>query len=112
MVEDSDSSEEEEEKKGENDHHILYLNDDYQDAVINAVWYGKKMPSKRQVQMESRIVATRRGEAKGTNVSTKDQKPTFDSLKQEIINIESFYTDNGLALQREWDFKQSRDKLR
>lgn len=43
------------------DFHILFQNDDYASAVVNAVWFGKKMPSKRAVLMESRQVSTRRG---------------------------------------------------
>lgn len=40
---------------------MLFCNDNYQQAMVNAVWFGKKMPSKRQALMETRQVATRRG---------------------------------------------------
>lgn len=66
--------------------------------------------------MESRPVATRGRPA--TNPSVKeltkktleDQKPNFDSIKEIVINIENLYTDSGLALNREWDFKEARDQ--
>lgn len=44
-VEDSSSESEIESKK--DDRHCLFETDDFTDCLINAVWYGKKMPSKR-----------------------------------------------------------------
>jgi hypothetical protein len=42
----------------------------------------------------------------------EDYKPSLQQLKDAILNIESFYTDCGVELQREWDFKAARDTLR
>ena len=41
--------------------HILFENDNYHSTIVNAVWFNKKMPTKRQVMMESKSVSTRRG---------------------------------------------------
>lgn len=66
--------------------------------------------------MEARPVATRGRPASNpsakelTKKSMEDQKPSFDSLKEIVLNIESLYQDSGLALNREWDFKETRDQ--
>jgi hypothetical protein len=61
--------------------------------------------------MESRQVATRRGQAltKEPSVKKEELKPSINSIRETILNIESLYTDSGLALSREWDFKATRD---
>lgn len=99
---------EEEEKKQPDEYqeerHILFETDDYVQALINAAWFGKKMPSRRQVQMESRaqsIISTRRGAPQAKEAASKkteDGKPTLAMLRDAIMNIESLYTDSGLEL--------------
>jgi hypothetical protein len=75
------------------------------------------MPSKRQAQMDSRPLATRGRPANNpvakelTKKSLEDTKPSFDSIKEIVLNIETLYTDSGLTLSREWDFKEARDQL-
>ncbi len=51
----------EDEENTQSDKHCLFQNDNYYNAVINAVWHGKKIPSKKQVMMENRVMPTRRG---------------------------------------------------
>lgn len=36
----------------------------------------------------------------------------MEVLKTALLDIESAYTDFGLPLQREWEFKQVRDEIR
>ncbi len=66
--------------------------------------------------MESRPVATRGRPSNNplakdlTKKSLDDQKPNYDSLKEIVLNIETLYSDSGLALNREWDFKEIRDE--
>jgi hypothetical protein len=75
------------------------------------------MPSKRQAQMDSRPLATRGRPANNpvakelTKKSLEDSKPSFDSIKEIVLNIETLYSDSGFALSREWDFKEARDQL-
>ena len=107
-----EESESEEESSQEEDKHVLFCNDNYQQAMINAVWFGKKMPSKRQALNETRQVATRRAQAPQAKKSLEDTKPTLESLRETLLNIESAYTDSGLALQREYDNKAARDLIR
>lgn len=66
--------------------------------------------------MDSRPVATRGRPSNNplakdlTKKSLDDQKPNYDSLKEIVLNIETLYSDSGLALNREWDFKEIRDE--
>ena len=66
--------------------------------------------------MENRPVATRGRPANNpqgkelTKKSLEDTKPNFDSVKEIVLNIENLYSDSGLALNREWDFKEARDQ--
>ncbi len=66
--------------------------------------------------MDSRPVATRGRPSNNplakdlTKKSLDDQKPNYDSLKEVVLNIETLYSDSGLALNREWDFKEIRDE--
>ena len=66
--------------------------------------------------MESRPVATRGRPSNNplakdlTKKSLDDQKPNYDSLKEIVLNIETLYSDSGLTLNREWDFKEIRDE--
>jgi hypothetical protein len=112
-----DSSSESESEQTKDDRHCLFETDDFSDCLINAVWYGKKMPSKRQAQMDSRPLATRGRPANNpvakelTKKSLEDSKPSFDTIKEIVLNIETLYSDSGLALSREWDFKEARDQL-
>lgn len=65
--------------------------------------------------MDSRPVATRGRPSNNplakdlTKKSLDDQKPNYDSLKEIVLNIETLYSDSGLTLNREWDFKEIRD---
>ena len=96
----------------EEDKHVLFQNDSYYQSVINAVWFGKKMPTKRQYMIENKSIPARRG---GVQAQAKDQQnkpPQLQSVKEQILSIESMYTDSGLALQREWDEKPNRDLIR
>jgi hypothetical protein len=67
--------------------------------------------------MDSRPLATRGRPANNpiakelTKKSLEDSKPSFDSIKEIVLNIETLYSDSGLALSREWDFKEARDQL-
>lgn len=67
--------------------------------------------------MENRVVATRGRPALNpqakelTKKSLEDQKPSFLTLKEIVLNIEGLYSDSGLALNREWDFKEVRDEV-
>jgi hypothetical protein len=112
-----DSSSDTESEQTKDDRHCLFETDEFSDCLINAVWYGKKMPSKRQAQMDSRPLATRGRPANNpvakelTKKSLEDSKPSFDSIKEIVLNIETLYSDSGLALSREWDFKEARDQL-
>jgi hypothetical protein len=44
----------------QNQKHYVFETDDYYQALINAVWHGRKMPTKRQVSMEQRGRTTTR----------------------------------------------------
>jgi hypothetical protein len=80
---------------------------------VNAVWYGKKMPSKRQIMMENRQVGTRRtGKDQQQKKINLDERPCLATMKDMLANIESIYTDFSTPLNREWDTKVIRDKLR
>jgi hypothetical protein len=52
-------SEQEGESQKLQDRHCLFENDDFYESIMNAAWYGKKMPTKRQVLQEGRSVGTR-----------------------------------------------------
>lgn len=39
--------------------HVIFENDNYDQALTNAIWFSRKMPSKRQFNMENKQVATR-----------------------------------------------------
>lgn len=107
--------ESEEEEETQSDKHILFQNDNYDNAVINAVWLGKKMPSRKQVMMENRNVSTRRGQAQTKDIAKKtldDQKPTLELVKLVILDIETAYSDAGLPTQREWEVKGIREEVR
>lgn len=97
----------------EQDKHVLFQNDSYYQSVINAVWFGKKMPTKRQYMIENKVIPARRGGAQAQSKDNQQSKaPQLQSIKEQILNIEGIYTDSGLALQREWDEKPNRDLIR
>jgi len=56
---DGSESEQERESPKLQDRHCLFENDDFNESIMNAAWYGKKMPTKRQVLQEGRSVGTR-----------------------------------------------------
>ena len=56
-------------------------------------------------------MATRRG-AQGGKKFGFDEKPTLQILKDMLLNVESMFTDGGLPLNREWETKEVRERLR
>jgi hypothetical protein len=52
-------SEQEGESQKLQDRHCLFENDDFYESIMNAAWYGKKMPTKRQALQEGKPVGTR-----------------------------------------------------
>ena len=52
-------SEQEGESQKLQDRHCLFENDDFYESIMNAAWYGKKIPTKRQALQEGRPVGTR-----------------------------------------------------
>ena len=57
--EESGSESEKEGSEREKDRHCLFQNDDFYQSIMNAAWFGKKMPTKRQVMQEGKVIATR-----------------------------------------------------
>ena len=91
MKEESASESESESIGHQNDKHCLFENDNYRCSMLKAVWHDKKIPSKRQLMMENRVVATRgrpptvQNQAKElTKKAYEDQKPNFSQLKEII----------------------------
>ena len=98
-------------EKDENLPHFLFVNDNWDNAFQNAVWFGKKIPPKRQygVMVRRNNYATT---TSGQPPSISEEKPSLDFLKAKVLAIEELYMEIGLSMNREWAPKNERDRAR
>lgn len=89
----------------------MFENDSYEQTIINAAWYNKQMPKKRQQANWSRL--TRKGIA--NTFADQDLKEgylvTLESIKSQILTIEQLYSQTMGNLEREWTKQDEREKF-
>jgi hypothetical protein len=85
----------EESKRG--DRHHLFENDDFEQSIIDSVWYNKQMPKRR-------INNTR-----GVKSSDSAHMVTLDQVKRDFLEIEALYSSTMKDLNREWDTPEIRE---
>ena len=101
-------------QESEDRKHHLFETDNWEQALHNAIWYGRKMPQKKK-GADQLIIHTRggyRNQQGKRNEPEEDKSITLESLKNAIQNIEEFYSDASLPFQREWESKDKRDEFR
>lgn len=78
-------SEEEESEPAKN---LIFETDDFENAMVNAVWYGQKVPTKRKLNTRGRNPNS------GNDVdSFFEDKITLAACQEYLLGIESFYTE-------------------
>lgn len=87
----------EESKTG--DKHHLFENDDYEQSIIDSVWFNKTMPKRR-------VTNTRGGKS-----SENTNSITLDHVKKEFLDIEALYSNTMKDLNREWDTPEIRESI-
>ena len=85
-----------EESKGGDKHH-LFENDDYEQSIIDSVWFNKSMPKRRPARF-----------GKGGNESLPNQI-TLAQVKNDFLEIEALYSSTMKDLSREWDTPEIRE---
>ena len=87
-----------EESKGGDKHH-LFENDDYEQSIIDSVWFNKSMPKRRPARF-----------GRGGNESLPNQI-TLAQVKTDFLEIEALYSSTMKDLSREWDTPEIRETI-
>ena len=87
-----------EESKGGDKHH-LFENDDYEQSIIDSVWFNKTMPKRRPARL-----------GKG-GADAQQNMITLSQVKTDFLEIEALYSTTMKDLNREWDTPESREKI-
>lgn len=81
------------------DKHHLFENDDFEQSIIDSVWFNKTMPKRRPP----------RG-GKGTSESSPNLI-TLAQVKNDFLEIEALYSTTMKDLNREWDTPEIREEI-
>ena len=90
--------------KEKQEKHHLFENDQYEQVLINAIWYNKTMPKKRRGADYGLNTRSRRG-AYGAQAELEKEGYliNLESIKTQLLEIESIYSSTLGNVQREWD---------
>ena len=81
----------------EGDKHHLFENDDYEQSIIDSVWFNKSMPKRRPARL-----------GKGLNEPLPNQI-TLAQVRTDFLEIEALYSTTMKDLSREWDTPEIRE---
>ena len=98
----------EEENENREKHH-MFDNDNYERVIIDAVWFNKSIPKKY-----GKAKTATRGNKANQQDDTVVRQISIDSLKQQIMEMESLWTSTMSAGQffREWARPKIQEELR
>lgn len=95
--------------------HHLFENDNWEQTLHNAVWFGRKIPGKKR-GLDQPLVISKKGPSAPINhkaqPKVEDPYITLDSVKQAIQNVEELYSDASLHFQREWESLEVRNTFK
>lgn len=86
------------------DRHVMFETDNFKNCMLQAVWFGKKVPAKRRM--------FGRGSA-GFKLDVSefgDSPVTLTECKSLLVRIQNMYSDNSKVHDREWTDKAERDQ--
>ena len=115
MADDNDSKQQEVAKENDDqmeavDKNHLFENDQYEQVLINAVWYSKHMPKKRK-NADYAFNTRTRGRAPAVELETAARLISLESIKSQLLEIEALYSSTMSNMQREWETPETREQI-
>ena len=81
--------------QGSQQHHV-FENDDFEQTIIDAVWFSKYMPKRRRAD---------------NLAGKKESTMGLDAVKIQLLEIESLYSSTMGNLNREWESPAVREQI-
>lgn len=115
MADDNDSKQQEAAKENEDqkdtiDKNHLFENDQYEQVLINAVWYSKHMPKKRK-NADYALHTRTRGRAPAADLEKEARLISLESIKSQLLEIEALYSSTMANMNREWETPERREQI-